>query len=51
VQEKITFGDGYSSQTCSDPDAANKLAPYCAFKQTWLLPPLKLVAMIQLKYC
>jgi hypothetical protein len=20
VQEKITFGDGYSSQTCSDPD-------------------------------
>jgi hypothetical protein len=34
VQEKITFGNGYSSQTCSDPDAANKLAPYCAFKQT-----------------
>jgi hypothetical protein len=29
VQEKITFGNGYSSQTCSDPDAANKLAPYC----------------------
>ena len=34
VQEQITFGNGYSSQTCSDPDAANKLAPYCAFKQT-----------------
>jgi len=27
--EKVTFGDDYRSQTCSDPTSKDKLIPYC----------------------
>jgi len=27
--EKVTFGDDYRSQTCSDPSSKDKLIPYC----------------------
>ena len=36
VFERITYGDNYriELQSCSDPNAAQALAPYCQFKQT-----------------
>jgi len=32
--DKVTFGDGYRSQTCSDPNAATILSPYCEKNNT-----------------
>jgi len=31
---RVTFGDGYRTQTCSDPTAMDRLIPYCDKQQT-----------------